>query len=72
VPDDLMLATMTDGPVAENARVPITAMRTDSHAAAARLVELVALRLSDASEPQSNAWLELEMVERMSTLRVTS
>lgn len=71
VPDDLMIATMTDGPLAEKASAPITALRVDTVQAAARVADLLERRLQGVAVP-AQPRLELELIERLSTMRGAS
>ncbi len=71
VPADLHLATMTDGPLPEFARVPITAMRVDSLAAAEQLVSLLESRCGGADAPKRGRSLNMNLIQRMSTQRRT-
>ncbi|MBN9739156.1 MULTISPECIES: LacI family DNA-binding transcriptional regulator [unclassified Pseudonocardia] len=69
VPDDLMIATATDGPIAEMSQPSITGLRIDITAAAHRLVDLLAQRMGDRSGPPAHRLLQLDLVVRESTRR---
>lgn len=67
VPDELRLATVTDGPLAEFAPVPITALRIDTHKSAQQLIELLDLRINRGPVPNVNPHVQLELIRRRST-----
>lgn len=67
VPDELMVATVTDGPVAEYAPTPITGLRLNVNMSARHLVELLEARIRGAATPPVNPQVELELVERKAT-----
>ncbi|MFG2156633.1 LacI family DNA-binding transcriptional regulator [Streptomyces olivaceus] len=68
VPGDMAVATVTDGPLAEFAPVPITGLRIDTHTSAARLMNLLEARIGRrAPEPEASALVPLVLVRRLST-----
>lgn len=67
VPEDLMIATVMDGPLAEFARVPVTALRIDTTAVAQQVVELLELRILDKNLPTTMATQVMELLPREST-----
>lgn len=69
VPGELMVATVTDGPIAELSRPSITGLRLDINAAAGRLLDLLSARLNDDREPQAPAAVTLDLIVRESTRR---
>ncbi|WP_368497671.1 LacI family DNA-binding transcriptional regulator [Herbiconiux sp. A18JL235] len=69
VPDDVLLASMADAPIAERARVGITAVRPDWHATSRVLTALLVRRLTPGATMQHGELLGLEIVRRASTRR---
>lgn len=69
VPGDLMIATATDGPVAELSQPAITGLRIDITAAANRLVDLLSERIISDTGPGAQELLPLDLIVRRSTLR---
>lgn len=69
VPDEFMVATVTDGPVAEFAEVPITGLRLNVNESALRLVDLLQTRIRGGGPPASNPVVGLELIKRAATLR---
>nr|WP_281260690.1 substrate-binding domain-containing protein [Murinocardiopsis flavida] len=70
VPGGFMIATVSDGPIAEQARPSITALRLDTSAAARRLLDLLARRLHNGGAAAAPATMTLDLTVRESTLRV--
>ena len=69
IPKQLLVATMMDGVLAEQSKVPITAMRVDVHRSAERITTLLERRLAGESYSSARGELELELIPRESTLR---
>lgn len=69
VPDELMIATATDGPVAELSRPSITGLRIDVTASANRLVDLLSERMGADTDPPARELLPLDLILRESTRR---
>ncbi|MCA1184939.1 MULTISPECIES: LacI family DNA-binding transcriptional regulator [unclassified Saccharopolyspora] len=69
VPGRLMIATATDGPVAELSTPSITGLRIDVTAAANRLVDLLAERMTTDADLPSPDRLPLDLIVRDSTRR---
>lgn len=69
VPDELLIATATDGPVAELSRPSITGLRIDVTASANRLVDLLSERMATNTEPPARELLPLDLIVRESTRR---
>lgn len=67
VPERLMIATMTDGPLAEFASVPITGLRIDAHKSAETILELLERRMKGTEEPNANSRIDLQIIRRLST-----
>ena len=67
VPEKLMIATLTDGPLAEFATVPITGLRIDAHKSAEAVLELLERRLAGDGEPKRNPRIGLQLIRRLST-----
>ena len=67
VPEKLMIATLTDGPLAEFAQVPITGLRIDAHKSAEAVLELLERRLTGDRAPKPNPRIGLQLVRRLST-----
>ncbi|MFP5068706.1 substrate-binding domain-containing protein [Pseudonocardia nantongensis] len=69
VPDELMIATATDGPVAELSRPSITGLGIDVTASANRLVDLLSERMGADTDPPARELLPLDLILRESTRR---
>lgn len=69
VPEDLMIATAIDGPLAEFARIPVTALRIDITTVAQQVVGLLELRLGNKNPPTTKAPQVMELIARESTRR---
>ncbi|GII77613.1 LacI family transcriptional regulator [Sphaerisporangium rufum] len=69
VPDELMIATVTDGPLAEYASTPITGLRLNVNRSARYLVELLEARIRGAAAPAMNPSVALELIQRSATRR---
>ena len=67
VPGELRIATATDGPLAEFASTPITALRIDTHRSAQQVVELLDVRIHGGPEPAAGRMVQLELMIRRST-----
>lgn len=67
VPGELRIATATDGPLAEFASTPITALRIDTHKSAQQVVELLDVRIHGGPEPNAGRMVQLELMIRRST-----
>ncbi len=67
VPEELMIATMTDGPLAEFAEVPLTGLRIDTHRSAEAVLELLNKSLQGNSFPIENQRIDLQLIKRRST-----
>lgn len=67
VPGELRIATATDGPLAEFAATPITALRIDTHKSAQQVVELLDARINGGPEPTAGRQVQLELMIRRST-----
>lgn len=65
-PEDVLIATMTDGVVAARSEPPITAMRHDTQTTARLVTELLQARLRNEVAPQRRG-AELELIVRAST-----
>lgn len=69
VPDDVMVAAVLDGAMAETAACPITSMRLDTTLIASRVVEVLQARLANRPPPADQQSIPLELVTRRSTAR---
>lgn len=69
VPGEFMIATVTDGPVAELSRPSITALRLDTTMAANRLLDLLSRRLNNGRAAGVPGTMTLDLTVRESTHR---
>lgn len=70
VPDDVQIGTCTDGPAAEFAPVPITALRLDANTTAEKLLDLLIARMDGQQHPAAAAQVVCQqLVPRASTGR---
>lgn len=70
VPTDLQIGACTDGPAAEFAPVPITALRLDANAAAEKLLDLLIARMDGQLHPTAEAQtVRQQLIPRASTIR---
>lgn len=67
IPEGLMIATMTDGPLAEFASVPITGLRIDAHKSAEAILDLLEGRMAGEAAPNDNQRIDLQVIRRLST-----
>ena len=68
VPQSFRVGTCTDGPAAEFAPLPITALRLDANNVAERLIEILLTRMDDTpSRPRDRRPIDLRLVRRSST-----
>lgn len=69
VPAELQIGACTDGPAAEFAPVPITALRLDANAAAEKLLDLLLARMDGQRHPTAAAQtVQQQLVPRASTV----
>jgi DNA-binding LacI/PurR family transcriptional regulator len=69
LPEQLRVAAVLDGALAETSSIPITSMRLDTTTIASRVVAVLEARLSNGTPPESHQTIPLEIVIRRSTER---